>query len=140
LGAAPMAAVRARETPEPRAPAASAQSASAFWSRLHWRVELLHAPPPKPVADQAAARRLLAMTNRERIARHLRPLTWWTVAVGPAARAQTDRMVRSHRLYHTPNLRTLLYRLDVEAIGENVGVGPSIDNVEVAFMRSREHR
>ncbi|MCA1831808.1 MAG: CAP domain-containing protein [Actinobacteria bacterium] len=111
-----------------------------FWARFLAEVEIVKVPPPKPEPDPAAARRIFDMSNRERRLRHIPELTWWPAALKPAARAQTDRMVYRQKLYHNPKLRSLLYSLHIETIGENVGVGLSIDGIQKAFMRSREHR
>jgi peptidoglycan hydrolase-like protein with peptidoglycan-binding domain len=54
------------------------------------------------------------------------------------AQAQADRMAGQSRLFHNPDLTS-----DVAhwlAVGENVGVGPSVDAIADAFMHSPEHR
>jgi peptidoglycan hydrolase-like protein with peptidoglycan-binding domain len=54
------------------------------------------------------------------------------------ARAQATRMADSGTLYHNPNLTT-----DVNNwrwVGENVGYGPDVQTVHVAFMNSDGHR
>jgi peptidoglycan hydrolase-like protein with peptidoglycan-binding domain len=54
------------------------------------------------------------------------------------ARAQASRMADSGTLYHNPNLTT-----DVtswRSVGENVGYGPDVQTVHVAFMNSDGHR
>ena len=54
------------------------------------------------------------------------------------AQAQADRMANRNTLFHNPDLTS-----DVThwlAVGENVGVGPTVDAIADAFMQSPEHR
>jgi hypothetical protein len=54
------------------------------------------------------------------------------------ARRHAARMAAEHRLYHNPSLGS-----DVtgwSAVGENVGVGASVDDIHRAFMASATHR
>jgi uncharacterized protein YkwD len=138
LGAAPLASTP--RAAEPEAAASPSPTPDDFWSHFRFDVEIIKAPPPAPEPDPTAARRLLALTNAERARRNLPLLRWWPEGVAEAARIQTDKMVESRHLFHTSNLRRLLYTLRVQTIGENVGVGPSLEGIERAFMRSREHR
>lgn len=108
--------------------------------RVEIRVEITQAPPPAPVPRTDLAKQLFALTNRARTERGLAGLGYWTKAVYPAARAQTDRMVARGRLYHNSSLDALLYTLGAQTIAENVGMGPSIEAIQRAFMRSKEHR
>jgi uncharacterized protein YkwD len=54
------------------------------------------------------------------------------------ARAQATRMADSGTLYHNPNLTTDV--TNWRWIGENVGYGPDVQTVHVAFMNSDGHR
>jgi uncharacterized protein YkwD len=54
------------------------------------------------------------------------------------ARAQATRMADSGTLYHNPNLTTDV--TNWRAVGENVGYGPDVQSVHVAFMNSDGHR
>jgi len=54
------------------------------------------------------------------------------------ARAQATRMADSGTLYHNPNLTTDV--ANWRWVGENVGYGPDVQTVHVAFMNSDAHR
>jgi uncharacterized protein YkwD len=54
------------------------------------------------------------------------------------ARAQANRMADSGTLYHNPNLTTDV--TNWRWVGENVGYGPDVQTVHVAFMNSDGHR
>ena len=54
------------------------------------------------------------------------------------ARAQANRMADSGTLYHNPNLTTDV--TNWRSVGENVGYGPDVQTVHVAFMNSEGHR
>jgi uncharacterized protein YkwD len=54
------------------------------------------------------------------------------------ARAQATRMADSGTLYHNPNLTTDV--TNWRWVGENVGYGPDVQTVHVAFMNSDAHR
>jgi hypothetical protein len=47
-------------------------------------------------------------------------------------------MASGQSLYHNPRLTTAVHNW--QAVGENVGEGPSVGDVHVAFMNSPEHR
>lgn len=57
------------------------------------------------------------------------------------ARRQSARMAERGEIYHNPNLADEVTDLgmDWRLVGENVGVGPSVDAVEEAFMNSPHH-
>lgn len=96
-------------------------------------------PAPVPRVDRGLMSRLFALTNNERVRNGLPRLEWWSAATPVAAR-HTQRMVRDGRLYHNPDLNTWLPVLRVKELGENVGVGPTIEQIQRAFMRSPNHR
>ena len=54
------------------------------------------------------------------------------------ARSHSQDMARSHSLYHNPNLTSQMQNW--QACGENVGEGPTVDDIHQAFMNSTEHR
>ena len=54
------------------------------------------------------------------------------------ARAQAARMARRTVLYHNPHLTTDV--MNWRWVGENVGYGPDVQTVHVAFMNSDAHR
>jgi hypothetical protein len=54
------------------------------------------------------------------------------------ARQHSDEMASKQELYHNPNLTTQVQNW--QAVGENVGEGPTVDDIHTAFMNSPEHR
>jgi uncharacterized protein YkwD len=101
------------------------------------------APPEQPVVSVKAERDALALLNRDRVARHLRPLST-DPALTAIARGHAARMARDGRIYH--NSRQLSSRSTQQKLGhpsilgENVGVGPKVSWIESEFMGSRKHR
>src|SRR5205823_4546063 len=79
----------------------------------------------------------VARTNQERTSRGLGALAVADDLVA-IARQHSQEMASSGRLYHNPNLGTQVQGWN--AVGENVGTGPSVDAVHVAFMNSPHHR
>lgn len=54
------------------------------------------------------------------------------------AREHSANMARQQSLYHNPSLTTQVPNW--QAVGENVGEGPTVDDIHTAFMNSPEHR
>jgi hypothetical protein len=54
------------------------------------------------------------------------------------ARSHSQEMARRQRLYHNPSLTTDVH--DWQAVGENVGEGPTVADIHQAFMNSSPHR
>jgi hypothetical protein len=54
------------------------------------------------------------------------------------ARSHSARMASSGSLYHNPTLTSDVSNW--QAVGENVGEGPNVDDIHTAFMNSPEHR
>lgn len=54
------------------------------------------------------------------------------------ARQHSEEMARKHALYHNPDLTSEMQNW--QACGENVGEGPTVDDIHNAFMNSSEHR
>ena len=79
----------------------------------------------------------VAKMNAARAADGLRP---YTVAsdLTTIARAHSEQMASKQLLYHNPDLTTQVQNW--QAVGENVGEGPSVSDVHTAFMNSPEHR
>ena len=84
-----------------------------------------------PVAD------LTAMTNADRAAHRLRALST-AGDLQSLAQRRADEMARSGRLAHTTGLGTKLSGW--KRLGENVGRGPSLRDIQTAFMNSPSHR
>lgn len=54
------------------------------------------------------------------------------------ARSHSARMASSNSLYHNPSLTSQVSNW--QAVGENVGTGPNVDDLHTAFMNSPDHR
>jgi uncharacterized membrane protein YgcG len=54
------------------------------------------------------------------------------------AREHSQNMAQKQELYHNPDLTTEVHGW--QAVGENVGEGPSVSAIHNAFMQSPEHR
>ena len=54
------------------------------------------------------------------------------------ARGHSANMASQQSLYHNPSLTTQVQNW--QAVGENVGEGPDVDDIATAFMQSPEHR
>ena len=102
-------------------------------------VTLSTAPPATPMPEPALAQRLLRLTNADRRKHGLAPLAWYPKML-PITQAQTERMVKAGKLFHNQDLEKLLTTLGARVLGENVGVAPTVDVMETAFMNSAEHR
>jgi hypothetical protein len=80
---------------------------------------------------------LTAMTNADRAAAGLRPLAAAN-DLQTLAQSRANEMARSGRLAHTSNLGTKVSGW--KRLGENVGRGPNLRDIETAFMASPSHR
>ena len=79
----------------------------------------------------------LSKINASRSAVGLPPVSMHSDLV-PAARNHSAEMMAAGQIYHTSNLAGVASGW--EALAENVGVGPSVDNLHTAFMNSAGHR
>jgi hypothetical protein len=90
------------------------------------------------VAGRAlAGQDLTAMTNAERVSRGLRALSS-AADLQALAQLRANQMAQSGILAHTTNLASKVSGW--QKIGENVGRGPALQDIETAFMNSLEHR
>jgi Cysteine-rich secretory protein family len=73
-------------------------------------------------------------------ARQAGGLTPYSVAsdLTAVARNHSAQMASQQSLYHNPGLTTQVQNW--QAVGENVGEGPSVSDIHTAFMNSPEHR
>ena len=90
-----------------------------------------------PAGATTAEDSLTARLNGARSDRGLPSLATRSDLVA-VARAQATRMADSGTLYHNPNLTTDV--TNWRWVGENVGYGPDVQTVHVAFMNSDGHR
>ncbi len=79
----------------------------------------------------------LAKMNAERSGRGLAPVEMYWDLVDDA-RAHSRRMADTNDLHHNPNLAAVTSGWIT--LGENVGVGPTVDSLHAAFMDSAGHR
>lgn len=78
-----------------------------------------------------------SMTNADRVKRGLKALS--TAAdLQSVAQQRADEMARSKRLAHTTNLGSKVSGW--QRLGENVGRGPTLQEIETALMNSPSHR
>jgi hypothetical protein len=84
-----------------------------------------------------AGQDLAAMTNADRVSRGLRALSSASDLQG-LAQQRANEMARSGTLAHTTNLGGKVSGW--QRLGENVGRGPNLNDIETAFMNSPEHR
>jgi uncharacterized protein YkwD len=64
----------------------------------------------------------------------------YSAALTTIATRQAVAMARRNTIFHTVNLAYALRNVPWTLAGENVGMGPSIDLLHQAFMRSPGHR
>jgi len=92
---------------------------------------------PLAAGRALAAQDLTAMTNAERVSRGLRALSTAS-DLQSLAQQRANQMAQSGVLAHTVNLSSKVSGW--QKIGENVGRGPALQDIETAFMNSPEHR
>jgi len=92
---------------------------------------------PLAVGRAQAAQDLGAMTNAERTSRGLRALST-SADLQSLAQTRANQMAQSGVLAHTTNLGSKVSGW--LKLGENVGRGPTVSDIETAFMNSPEHR
>jgi len=84
--------------------------------------------------------RVLSLVNKTRTSKGLKPLAR-NDALTKMAREQSDRMVIKGNIYHNPSLGGDIAKSGLEwlRVGENVGMGPNVDLIEDAFLKSPKH-
>jgi uncharacterized protein YkwD len=82
---------------------------------------------------------MLSLTNEDRAA-HDRAALSLNARLSRYAEKHSRDMAGKGYLFHTDDLASRLKGLDWSIGGENVGVGSTLDSLEDAFMRSKEHR
>ena len=95
--------------------------------------------PTAAFADSSASMesQFVAKMNAARESAGLRP---YSVAsdLTSVARQHSAQMASQQRLYHNPNLTSQVQNW--QAVGENVGEGPTVSDIHNAFMQSPEHK
>src|SRR4051812_1585805 len=79
----------------------------------------------------------IAKMNAARQSAGLRP---YSVAsdLTSVARQHSAQMASKQELYHNPSLTSQVQNW--QAVGENVGEGPTVSDIHTAFMQSPEHK
>lgn len=90
-----------------------------------------------PAGASSEAYDFLSRVNASRQAHGLKPLTMKADLVDVAYN-WTKHMAANNSLAHNPNLTSQVKNW--QAVGENVGVGPTVKDIEDAFMNSTHHR
>ena len=93
--------------------------------------------PLTPATASGTESQFFSMLNSARADHGLRPY----VIEGDltsVARSHSHEMAARQTLYHNPNLTTDVSNW--EAVGENVGKGPTVSDIQQAFMNSAPHR
>lgn len=93
--------------------------------------------PTLAFADAGMERQFTDLVHRERAAAGV-PAYAEREDLADVARGQAERMASEQRLYHNPRLGDEVQNWD--AVGENVGRGPSVEAIHQAFMDSPTHR
>lgn len=89
---------------------------------------------PAHPGDEA---RLASLTQQARIEAGL-PGLIYSDELASVARIHSFEMADAGRIWHQENLATAVR--DWETVGDNVGVGPSVEAIQDAFLRSPGHR
>jgi hypothetical protein len=85
----------------------------------------------------AAGQDLTSMTNADRVSRGLKALSTAS-DLQSFAQQRADEMAKSKRLAHTTGLGSKVSGW--QRLGENVGRGPTLQEIQTAFMNSPSHR
>lgn len=94
--------------------------------------------PARPAAAQGpGTSTVLSQVNASRAAAGLRPLSL-AGDLSSVAYAWSQHLAASGTLGHNPNLTGQVD--DWQVVGENVGYGPTVTDIETAFMNSPRHR
>jgi len=93
--------------------------------------------PLTPATASGPESQFFSMLNSARTDHGLRPYDIASDLTG-VARSHSHEMAARQTLYHNPNLTTDVRNW--EAVGENVGKGPTVSDIQQAFMNSPEHR
>jgi hypothetical protein len=93
--------------------------------------------PLSPAAADGSESQFFSMLNAAREQHGLRPYAT-ADDVTSVARSHSREMASRQSLYHNPNLTTDVRNW--QTVGENVGKGPSVNDIQQAFMNSAPHR
>lgn len=100
-------------------------------------VTAIAVPTAALASNSSMEAQFVAKMNAARQANGLRPYTV-SSDLTSVARQHSNAMASQSRLYHNPSLTSQVQNW--QAVGENVGDGPTVDDIHTAFMHSPEHR
>ena len=92
---------------------------------------------PTAIADSSINTQYFARMNQERADNGKQALAWRS-DLADVAQAWAQHMASAQVLAHNPGLTRQVH--DWRLVGENVGEGPTLDDLDGAFMSSPEHR
>lgn len=93
----------------------------------------------RAAASESRTDQMLALTNGAR-ATHDKAALGLNAKLSRYATRHSRQMANAGTLFHTEDLADKLSGLDWSMGGENVGVGPSLTDLQEAFMGSKTHR
>lgn len=99
----------------------------------------LVAPKHAEASTSSSERYMASLMNRARTS-HGRAALTLNSSLSDYARRWSATMASKNRLYHNASLAIWLRNWSWRILGENVGVGPSVKSLYVAFMNSPPHR
>jgi len=94
-------------------------------------------PTAALASNSSMEAQFVSKMNAAREANGLRPYTVSSDLIS-VARQHSDAMASKGQLYHNPSLTSEVQNW--QAVGENVGEGPTVSDIHTAFMNSPEHR
>jgi uncharacterized protein YkwD len=93
----------------------------------------------RAAASESRQEQMLSLTNEAR-ATHGKASLDLNAKLSRYATRHSRQMANAGTLFHTEDLADKLRGLDWSMGGENVGVGPSLTDLQDAFMGSKTHR
>ena len=100
-------------------------------------VTAIVAPTAALASNSSMEAQFVSKMNAAREANGLRPYTV-SSDLTSIARQHSDNMASQGKLYHNGSLTSQVQNW--QAVGENVGDGPTVSDIHTAFMNSPEHR
>jgi len=97
----------------------------------------IHLSSDTAFASAAETTQYLSRLNAERVQHGMSPVSL-RPDLTAIAQSWAEHMANTQLLAHNPNLTRTASNWEV--LGENVGVGPTVDDIDAAFMSSPTHR